>query len=85
MVDMVLLLHGQSQPLSRIQPQLAQFFTEHYLQGSEPTEANITVCHVVYFLCESFISIVMILAVFFPTNIVYFSCLFLNQRQLLII
>ncbi|XP_060800222.1 large proline-rich protein BAG6 [Neoarius graeffei] len=41
MVDMVLLLHGQSQPLSRIQPQLAQFFTEHYLQGREPTEANI--------------------------------------------
>ncbi|XP_026790684.3 large proline-rich protein BAG6 [Pangasianodon hypophthalmus] len=41
MVDMVLLLHGQSQPLSRIQPQLAQFFSEHYLQGREPTEANI--------------------------------------------
>ncbi|KAM9468542.1 large proline-rich protein BAG6 isoform 2-T2 [Clarias gariepinus] len=41
MVDMVLLLHGQSQPLSRIQPQLAQFFTEHYLQGREATEANI--------------------------------------------
>ncbi|KAI5099109.1 large proline-rich protein BAG6, partial [Silurus meridionalis] len=43
MVDMVLLLHGQSQPLSRIQPQLAQFFQEHYLQGREPTEANIAV------------------------------------------
>ncbi|KAL7832072.1 hypothetical protein AOLI_G00296200 [Acnodon oligacanthus] len=42
MVDMVLLLHGQAQPLSRIQPQLSQFFTEHYLQGREPTEANIT-------------------------------------------
>ncbi|XP_066515204.1 large proline-rich protein BAG6 isoform X2 [Hoplias malabaricus] len=42
MVDMVLLLHGQAQPLSRIQPQLAQFFSEHYLQGREPTEANIT-------------------------------------------
>lgn len=41
MVDMVLLLHGQSQPLSRIQPQLAQFFSEHFLQGREPTEANI--------------------------------------------
>uniref|UniRef100_A0A673NJ42 BCL2-associated athanogene 6 n=1 Tax=Sinocyclocheilus rhinocerous TaxID=307959 RepID=A0A673NJ42_9TELE len=41
MVDMVLLLHGQHQPLGRIQPQLAQFFTEHFLQGREPTEANI--------------------------------------------
>uniref|UniRef100_A0A8C2HQV5 BCL2-associated athanogene 6 n=1 Tax=Cyprinus carpio TaxID=7962 RepID=A0A8C2HQV5_CYPCA len=43
MVDMVLLLHGQHQPLGRIQPQLAQFFIEHFLQGREPTEANITV------------------------------------------
>uniref|UniRef100_A0A672L4B6 BCL2-associated athanogene 6 n=1 Tax=Sinocyclocheilus grahami TaxID=75366 RepID=A0A672L4B6_SINGR len=42
MVDMVLLLHGQHQPLGRIQPQLAQFFTEHFLQGREPTETNIT-------------------------------------------
>lgn len=42
MVDMVLLLHGQAQPLSRIQPQLAQFFSEHYLQGREPTDANIS-------------------------------------------
>uniref|UniRef100_A0A671MDD3 BCL2-associated athanogene 6 n=1 Tax=Sinocyclocheilus anshuiensis TaxID=1608454 RepID=A0A671MDD3_9TELE len=42
MVDMVLLLHGQHHPLGRIQPQLAQFFTEHFLQGREPTEANIT-------------------------------------------
>ncbi|XP_059370041.1 large proline-rich protein BAG6 isoform X2 [Carassius carassius] len=42
MVDMVLLLHGQHQPLGRIQPQLAQFFSEHFLQGREPTEANIT-------------------------------------------
>ncbi|TRY66665.1 hypothetical protein DNTS_007999 [Danionella cerebrum] len=41
MVDMVLLLHGNSQPLSRIQPQLTAFFTEHYLQGQEPTDANI--------------------------------------------
>lgn len=43
MVDMVLLLHGNAQPLSRIQPQLTEFFTEHYLQGREPTDANITV------------------------------------------
>ncbi|XP_078031712.1 large proline-rich protein BAG6 isoform X3 [Epinephelus lanceolatus] len=41
MVDMVLLLHGNAQPLSRIQPQLNDFFTEHYLQGREPTDANI--------------------------------------------
>ncbi|XP_074543438.1 large proline-rich protein BAG6 isoform X2 [Halichoeres trimaculatus] len=42
MVDMVLLLHGNAQPLSRIQPQLRDFFTEHYLQGREPTETNIS-------------------------------------------
>uniref|UniRef100_A0A4W6FFL8 Large proline-rich protein BAG6 n=1 Tax=Lates calcarifer TaxID=8187 RepID=A0A4W6FFL8_LATCA len=41
MVDMVLLLHGNAQPLSRIQPQLTDFFTEHYLQGREPSDANI--------------------------------------------
>ncbi|XP_064206042.1 large proline-rich protein BAG6 isoform X2 [Anguilla rostrata] len=41
MLDLVLLLHGQHQPLSRIQPQLTQFFTEHYLHGREATEANI--------------------------------------------
>uniref|UniRef100_A0AAY4DJT8 Large proline-rich protein BAG6 n=1 Tax=Denticeps clupeoides TaxID=299321 RepID=A0AAY4DJT8_9TELE len=43
MVDMVLLLHGNPQPLGRIQPQLSAFFTEHYLQGREPTDANIAV------------------------------------------
>ena len=44
MVDMVLLLlHGNAQPLSRIQPQLTGFFTEHYLQGRPPTDANIAV------------------------------------------
>ncbi|XP_062866255.1 large proline-rich protein BAG6 [Trichomycterus rosablanca] len=41
MVDMVLLLHGNPQPLSRIQPELSSFFTEHYLQGREPTDSNI--------------------------------------------
>uniref|UniRef100_A0A4W5Q0K5 BCL2-associated athanogene 6 n=1 Tax=Hucho hucho TaxID=62062 RepID=A0A4W5Q0K5_9TELE len=41
MVDMVLLLHGNAQPLSRIQPQLTDFFNQHYLQGPEPTDANI--------------------------------------------
>ncbi|XP_066531683.1 large proline-rich protein BAG6 isoform X2 [Hoplias malabaricus] len=42
MVDMVLLLHGNPQPLSRIQPELTTFFREHYLQGQEPTDANIS-------------------------------------------
>uniref|UniRef100_A0AAQ6AQ59 Large proline-rich protein BAG6 n=1 Tax=Amphiprion ocellaris TaxID=80972 RepID=A0AAQ6AQ59_AMPOC len=41
LVDVVLLLHGNAQPLSRIQSQLCDFFTEHYLQGQEPTDANI--------------------------------------------
>ncbi|XP_034157494.2 large proline-rich protein BAG6 isoform X1 [Pangasianodon hypophthalmus] len=41
MVDMVVLLHGNPQPLSRIQPELATFFNEHYLNGREPTDANI--------------------------------------------
>uniref|UniRef100_A0A3P9N7A2 BCL2-associated athanogene 6 n=1 Tax=Poecilia reticulata TaxID=8081 RepID=A0A3P9N7A2_POERE len=41
MSDLVLLLHGQHQPLSRIQPQLAQFFTQNYLSGREPTDQNI--------------------------------------------
>ncbi|XP_010871520.2 large proline-rich protein BAG6 isoform X2 [Esox lucius] len=42
MVDMVLLLHGNAQPLSRIQPQLTDFFSQHYLQGGEPTDASIS-------------------------------------------
>lgn len=41
MSDLVLLLHGQHQPLGRIQPQLAQFFRQNYLSGREPTEQNI--------------------------------------------
>ncbi|KAK3508156.1 hypothetical protein QTP70_015353, partial [Hemibagrus guttatus] len=41
MVDMVVLLHGNPQPLSRIQPELATFFNEHYLNGQEPTDSNI--------------------------------------------
>lgn len=43
MVDMVVLLHGNPQPLTRIQPELANFFNEHYLNGREPTDANIAV------------------------------------------
>ncbi|XP_037532025.1 large proline-rich protein BAG6 [Nematolebias whitei] len=42
MSDLVMLLHGQHQPLSRIQPQLSQFFTQNYLNGREPTDQNIT-------------------------------------------
>ncbi|KAF7227592.1 large proline-rich protein BAG6 isoform X1 [Nothobranchius furzeri] len=42
MSDLVMLLHGQHQPLSRIQPQLSQFFTQNYLNGREPTDENIT-------------------------------------------
>ncbi|XP_061822769.1 large proline-rich protein BAG6 isoform X1 [Nerophis lumbriciformis] len=41
MVDIVLLLNGTAQPITRIQPQLTDFFTEHYLQGQEPTDPNI--------------------------------------------
>jgi len=43
MSDLVMLLHGQHQPLGRIQPQLAQFFTHNYLNGREPTDENISV------------------------------------------
>ncbi|XP_023262937.1 large proline-rich protein BAG6-like [Seriola lalandi dorsalis] len=41
MSDLVMLLHGQHQPLGRIQPQLSQFFTQNYLNGREPTDQNI--------------------------------------------
>ncbi|XP_067865650.1 large proline-rich protein BAG6-like isoform X2 [Heterodontus francisci] len=41
MVDMIMLLHGQFQPLQRIQPQLNRFFREQYLNNQEPTEQNI--------------------------------------------
>ncbi|XP_062454503.1 LOW QUALITY PROTEIN: large proline-rich protein BAG6 [Rhea pennata] len=41
MVDVVMLLHGQCQPLQRLQPQLRRFFREHYLGGREPTEGNV--------------------------------------------
>ncbi|XP_064407923.1 large proline-rich protein BAG6 isoform X2 [Latimeria chalumnae] len=43
MVDMVMLLHGQFQPLQRIQPQLNRFFREQYLNNQDPTEQNIRV------------------------------------------
>ncbi|KAM4580153.1 large proline-rich protein BAG6 isoform 2-T2 [Odontesthes bonariensis] len=41
MSDLVMLLHGQHQPLGRIQPQLSQFFTQNYLSGREPSDQNI--------------------------------------------
>ncbi|XP_061573374.1 large proline-rich protein BAG6 isoform X2 [Cololabis saira] len=41
MSDLVVLLHGQHQPLSRIQPLLTRFFNENYLSGREPTDDNI--------------------------------------------
>uniref|UniRef100_A0A3Q4BP03 BCL2-associated athanogene 6 n=1 Tax=Mola mola TaxID=94237 RepID=A0A3Q4BP03_MOLML len=41
MSDLVMLLHGQHQPLGRIQPELSQFFTQNYLNGREPTDENI--------------------------------------------
>ncbi|XP_037119486.1 large proline-rich protein BAG6 isoform X3 [Syngnathus acus] len=42
MMDVVLLLHGNAQPLSRIRPQLTEFFSHHYLRGGqEPTDANV--------------------------------------------
>nr|XP_033772108.1 large proline-rich protein BAG6 isoform X2 [Geotrypetes seraphini] len=40
MVHMVMLLHGQFQPLQRIQPQLNRFFREEFLHNQEPTEQN---------------------------------------------
>lgn len=43
MSDLVMLMHGQHQPLGRIQPQLSQFFTQNYLNGREPTDQNIAV------------------------------------------
>uniref|UniRef100_A0A8C5E3G4 Large proline-rich protein BAG6 n=1 Tax=Gouania willdenowi TaxID=441366 RepID=A0A8C5E3G4_GOUWI len=43
MSDLVMLLHGQPQPLSRLQPQLLQFFNQNYLNGAEPTDQNISV------------------------------------------
>lgn len=43
MSDLVMLLHGQHQPLGRIQPQLFQFFTQNYLNGREPSDENISV------------------------------------------
>lgn len=43
MSDLVMLLHGQHQPLGRIQPQLFQFFAQNYLNGREPSDENISV------------------------------------------
>lgn len=41
MTDLVMLLHGQPQPLARLQPQLTAFFQQNYLDGAEPTDHNV--------------------------------------------
>uniref|UniRef100_A0A8D3CXL1 BCL2-associated athanogene 6 n=1 Tax=Scophthalmus maximus TaxID=52904 RepID=A0A8D3CXL1_SCOMX len=62
MSDLVMLLHGQHQPLGRIQPQLSQFFTQNYLSGREPTDQNIAeaadslVNELEEYITESFVS-----------------------------
>ncbi|XP_054831413.1 large proline-rich protein BAG6 isoform X2 [Eublepharis macularius] len=63
MVDMVMLLHGQFQPLQRIQPQLSRFFREEYLHGQEPTERSVRMatCNLINgleeYIRESFASV----------------------------
>ncbi|CAH2314403.1 large proline-rich bag6-B isoform X1 [Pelobates cultripes] len=41
LVDMVMLLHGQSEPLQSLQPQLRSFFLQQYLHQADPTPHNI--------------------------------------------
>lgn len=41
MVDVVALLHGQCQPLQRLQPLLRRFFRQRFLGGREPSDANV--------------------------------------------
>ncbi|XP_018084108.1 large proline-rich protein bag6-A isoform X4 [Xenopus laevis] len=41
LVDMVMLLHGHSQPLQNLQPQLRSFFLQEYLHQVDPTPNNI--------------------------------------------
>ncbi|KAM5146852.1 large proline-rich protein BAG6 isoform 2-T2 [Mantella aurantiaca] len=41
LVDVVMLLHGQSQPLQNLQPQLRSFFLQQYLRQADPTPQNI--------------------------------------------
>ncbi|XP_053577930.1 large proline-rich protein BAG6 isoform X2 [Bombina bombina] len=41
LVDMVMLLHGQPQPLQNLQPQLRSFFLQQYLHQADPTPHNI--------------------------------------------
>ncbi|KAI1886104.1 hypothetical protein AGOR_G00210580 [Albula goreensis] len=82
MLDMVLLLHGQHQPLSRIQPQLTQFFTENYLHGREPTDANIAagadelICGLEEYITESFSTV----AVLDRVDITQTNMAFLRQQ-----
>uniref|UniRef100_A0A3Q3FN77 BCL2-associated athanogene 6 n=1 Tax=Labrus bergylta TaxID=56723 RepID=A0A3Q3FN77_9LABR len=65
MSDLVMLLHGQHQPLGRIQPQLSQFFTQNYLNGREPTDENIAaadslVNELEEYITESFSSVTVL-------------------------
>uniref|UniRef100_A0A8C5MTZ2 BCL2-associated athanogene 6 n=1 Tax=Leptobrachium leishanense TaxID=445787 RepID=A0A8C5MTZ2_9ANUR len=41
LVDMVMLIHGQSEPLQNLQPQLRSFFLQQYLHQADPTPHNI--------------------------------------------
>ncbi|KAM9325595.1 large proline-rich protein BAG6 [Gastrophryne carolinensis] len=41
LVDVVMLLHGQSEPLQNLQPQLRSFFLQEYLRQADPTPQNI--------------------------------------------
>ncbi|XP_014020752.1 large proline-rich protein BAG6 isoform X2 [Salmo salar] len=79
MVDLVLLLHGQNQPLGRIQTQLSQFFTQHYLNGSEPTDHNVAaaadglVNELEEYITESFSSVAVLEGVnITQTNLSFF-------------
>ncbi|KAK6326204.1 hypothetical protein J4Q44_G00018490 [Coregonus suidteri] len=79
MVDLVLLLHGQNQPLGRIQTQLAEFFTQHYLNGREPTDHNIAAAadgltnELVEYITESFSSVAVLEGVnITQTNLSFF-------------
>uniref|UniRef100_A0A3B4XHW6 BCL2-associated athanogene 6 n=1 Tax=Seriola lalandi dorsalis TaxID=1841481 RepID=A0A3B4XHW6_SERLL len=65
MSDLVMLLHGQHQPLGRIQPQLSQFFTQNYLNGREPTDQNIAAANSLVneleeYITESFSSVTVL-------------------------
>uniref|UniRef100_A0A8C3HM24 BCL2-associated athanogene 6 n=1 Tax=Chrysemys picta bellii TaxID=8478 RepID=A0A8C3HM24_CHRPI len=57
MVDVVMLLHGQFQPLQRVQPQLRRFFHQEYLGGREPSDHNVLITGLQEYIRESFVSV----------------------------